>query len=112
MKNSFLLMIVVLLAGCGTITSEIIPAGKDTYLISGHGYAKKAPEAIMVLYKEANDYCKKIGKLFVPISTESQNFDLYSSSVNMHFRCLLAGDPELDRPVMKRAPDTIIEMKP
>ena len=63
------------------------------------------------LYKSANDYCQKMGKKFVPVSEDSQNFDIYSSSVNMHFRCLMAGDPELERPVIKRVPDTTIEIK-
>jgi len=89
------------LAGCGTKTSEIIPSGKDTYFISGHGYAQKAPEAMTGLYKEANVYCQKMGKNFIPISTDAQSFDLYSSSVNMHFRCLPAGDSELERPIIK-----------
>jgi len=110
MKKLFFIVFVALLAGCGTTTSEIITVGNDTYFISGHGYAKKAPEAMTALYREANACCQNMGKKFVPVSTDSQSFDLYSSSVNMHFRCLLAGDPELERPVIKRIPDTLIEL--
>lgn len=110
MKNLILIFVGALLAGCGTTTSEIIPSGNDTYFISGHGYAQKAPEAMSSLYREANTYCQNMGKKFVPVSTDSQSFDLYSSSVNMHFRCLLANDPELERPTMKRIPDTLIEV--
>jgi len=62
------------------------------------------------LYREANDYCQNKGQKFVPVSTDSQNFDIYSSSVNMHFRCLLPGDQELERPIVKRIPDAVIEV--
>ena len=101
MKIFILIVFLALLAGCGTVTSEIIPSGNDTYFISGHGYAQKGPEAMTELYKGANAYCQNMGKKFLPVASSSQDFDLYSSSVNMHFRCLPAGDPELERPVMK-----------
>ena len=110
MKKLFLIIFGALLAGCGTKTSEIIPSGNDTYFISGHGYAQKAPEAMTGLYKEANTYCQNMGKKFIPVSTDSQNFDLYSSSVNMHFRCLPEGDTELARPRLQKTPDTTIEV--
>ena len=73
MKILFLIFFGALLAGCGTKTSEIIPSGNDTYFISGHGYAQKAPEAMTGLYKEANTYCHNIGKKFVSVSTDSQS---------------------------------------
>lgn len=62
MKILSTVFLVFLLSGCGTKTSEIVPAGNDTYFISGHGYAQKAPEAMTALYREANDYCQNRGK--------------------------------------------------
>lgn len=111
MKNLFCIFAIILLSGCGVTTSEVVPAGKDTFMIVGHGYATKAPEAMLELYKEANKYCSAFEKHFVPVSTSSEPFDQLSSSVQMHFRCLREGDPELNRPMLEPSPGTLVEIK-
>jgi hypothetical protein len=110
MKKSFYLLIFCFLSGCGVTTSEVVPAGKDTYMISGHGYAIGGPEAMLELYKAANRYCLGLERHFLPVSTNTVPFDQRSSSVSMNFRCLLAGDRELERPMMRIEPTTRIEV--
>jgi hypothetical protein len=100
----------LLLASCGTTTSEIISAGKDTYFISGRGYAVTSSNAFPHLYKEANAFCKGQGKLMNPVSSHAEKVDQMSSSVELTFRCLLESDPEYQRPNMKPAPNTSIEV--
>jgi hypothetical protein len=100
----------LLLASCGTTTSEIIPAGKDTYFISGRGYAVTSSNAFPHLYKEANAFCSGQGKLMNPISSHAEKVDQMSSSVELTFRCLLENDSEYQRPNMRTEPNTKIEV--
>ena len=100
----------MLLASCGTTTSEIVPAGKDTFFISGRGYAVASAGAFTSVYKEANIFCNKQGTYFSPVSSRAEKIDQMSSSVELTFRCLHEGDPELQRPQMKPLPTTSVEI--
>ena len=57
----------VLVAGCVTVGSDVVPVGKDTYQMSmtGVGFATQANTNVKAL-KAANDYCNKMGKHMVP----------------------------------------------
>jgi len=102
--------LILLLASCGVTTSEVVPAGKDTYFVSGRGYAVASGGSFAKVYKEADEFCKKQGKFFTPVSSHAEKIDQMSSSVELTFRCLLEGDPELQRPQMKPLPNTAIEV--
>jgi predicted small secreted protein len=104
------ILLSLLLAACGTTTSEIIPAGKDTFFISGRGYAVTSSNAFPHLYKKANAFCNEHGKLMNPVSSHSEKVDQMSSSVELTFRCLLESDPEYQRPNMKPVPNASIEV--
>jgi len=100
----------IFLSSCGVTTSGVTPAGKDTYFISGRGYAVTSDNAFPALYKEADTFCKNQGKAFSPFSSHAERVDQMSSSVNLTFRCLLENDPEYKRPEMKQVPNTSIEV--
>ncbi len=94
------------LAACVT-TSEIVPAGKDSYMITGAARGTHSGEAIAAL-KAANAYCDKLGK-HMTIRSEETGYSLDYRAMNLIFSCLDANDPEYKRPDLRRDPTTIIE---
>lgn len=92
---------IALLSGCVT-TSEIIPMGKDSYMVSGSGtgglsYGKTMPAAL----KAANAYCTKEGKLMIARHTETQG-RFNGEAADLLFSCVTADDPEYKRPNMRK----------
>ena len=108
-KYNFLLMAV--LAGCAS--SGVIPAGPDTYIVSGQSATGFHSGASVTadLYREANAYCAGIKKQFLPISVNSRDGVPGRAFANseLQFRCLAAGDPDLHRPTMAPVPNVRIE---
>ncbi len=93
--------VTALLGGCVT-TSDIVPMGKDSYMVSGAGtgglsYGKTMPAAL----KAANAYCTKQGKFMVPRHTETQG-RFNGEAADLLFSCVAADDPEYTRPNMRK----------
>ena len=102
MKNLKILCLpfFLLLAACTSI-SEVVPVGKDTFMLTGsNNHSRSTGGEIKVeLFKVANAYCASLGKELMPVKTSSVDARLFNSSTSdLYFRCLLAGDPELRRP--------------
>ena len=88
-------VLVVLLAGCVTVGSSVVPVGKDTYQMSmtGVGFATQANTNIKAL-NAANEYCDKLSKHMVPkTSAESGVYGWSPRQDNLVFMCLDANDP-------------------
>ena len=89
-----------------------VQVGRDTYMVANTGAWSWSSGAALKadLYQQANTYCHSRGLLIQPVSTNSNNGDLYQfAHAELQFRCLAAGDPEIHRPAMGRAPDVVIE---
>jgi len=84
----------VILTSCKATSSEIVSIGKDTYYISGRGYALTSDNAFPALYKKADIFCKNQGKSVIPVSSQTEKSALMSYGINLTFRCLLENDPE------------------
>jgi hypothetical protein len=110
MQFTLTLLVCFVLTACGVVTSDIVPAGKDTYFMSGRGYAVASGGSFAKVYKEADVFCKKQGKVSTPVSSHAEKIDQMSSSVDLTFRCLFESDPELQRPNMKPIANTSIEI--
>jgi hypothetical protein len=93
-------------AGCVS-TSEIVPAGKDSYMVTGasHGGASGGKEGAAAL-KAANAYCEKMGKHLQMRRTDT-GYSLNYASMNLVFSCLDANDPEYKRPELAPANDAL-----
>lgn len=106
--RSILLFAVVITAGCVT-TSEIVPAGKDSYMVAGTGVGGlgQGKDGIAAL-KAANSYCAKMGK-FMQILRKDGESNFNATSTNLIFSCLNENDPEYQRPDLHRDPNTVIE---
>ena len=107
-------LIVLLLEGCATQTKgEPLQLGPDTYSTSVPFYpgAWARPDlkhsssaAYQAALSEAKTYCAGLGKELLVTNTRKGVED-----VEVIFRCLSKGDPELVRPVYRETPDTVIE---
>lgn len=109
MKYVFILLSLVL-AGCGTVPSSsgVLPLGPDTYRISARASmgAESASQKMAVL--EGQQHCKSIGREFMVTGTKVLKAN---GGYEVTFRCLLLNDPELRRPNLERAPDSVIQIR-
>jgi hypothetical protein len=58
-------------------------------------------------FKEAGDHCASLGREMMAISTYTKEYEPFEVT----YRCLKSDDPELKRPTLERAPDTVIQVK-
>jgi len=109
MNKLSLILTVAIVSGCAH--SGVVPIGPDTYMIANSewGFTSGGVQKAKVM-KEASDYCSSIGRQMLPVST-NQNDVAWGKTpaAEVQFRCLSAGDPELQRPTLQLAPTTVIE---
>lgn len=97
-----LIAAVALLAGC-QVSSRVVPAGKDSYMISSHVAGCISCAASVKSLETANDYCGKEGKVaIVRNSNSSTNGFGYEVGNTMVFSCVSSDDPEYQRPTLRK----------
>lgn len=105
----------LVLVGCASNTG-VVNMGKDTYMIARQqatgfpGLGNLKAEII----GEGSRYCAGQGKEFQIVSTQETQppyvLGNYPRS-EIQFMCLRPEDPAYQRPVLKKAPDTVIEVR-
>lgn len=109
MKIGYLFFVgfLAMIVSCASIT-EVVPAGKDTYIIAGGDSSETISGASIKtdLYKKANIHCEAMGMKIMPLDES-----VFSHSAELRFRCLKEDDPEYTRPIMESVPDVRIETK-
>lgn len=101
------------LAGCVT-TSDVTSMGRDTFMIStdARGGFNSSSELTARSAQKANSYCAGLGKQMLPTSIENQGVRGWTPQENtLMFRCLTANDPDNQRPIMRREPNSVIEVR-
>ena len=101
------LFVVGAVAGCGG-TSRVLQLGPDTYRTSAEAvWLSGAEEAVL---ETAANHCAGLGRQMVvqQMSSRPSAYATYAAAT-ANFRCLAAGDPELRRPTLERAPNVVIE---
>jgi len=98
------------LVGCST-SPEIVPAGPDTYSVSAGGGLGWTPSSAPIrakVYRAANDFCAERGLIMVPVSVDQRPGEMgrHTASMELVFRALRPGDPEIERPTVEK-PDYI-----
>ena len=93
-----------LISGCAT-TSDIVPYGKDTYMLSAGdiwgGYSSGTLQVKAA--QRANEYCQSIGKVFVVRNTGTAGVQGWTStSSTLVFSCVDEKDAEKTRPNLRR----------
>ena len=98
------------LAGC-VGTSEIVPMGKDSYLIAGRAQGSmNAGMGMIAATKDANAYCAKQDRYMVVRRTsETGNPGFGGQTDQLIFSCVTADDPEYTRPNLHNDPTTVIQ---
>jgi len=93
-----ILSLVLFFAGC--VSSDVISAGPDTYMVSASGAGFATAGVREVVYKKANDFCAAKGLVMVPVSFKAKPGELGRSapSADLTFRALKPGDPAIGRP--------------
>lgn len=95
-------IIMLIMTGCATKSSGVLQLGPDTYSVSVA--SSKTIDARKVALNEAKAFCVGIEKELLVTNTRGPSYDL-----EVVFRCLNKGDPELVRPVYRDVPNTVIE---
>ena len=91
------------LSGCVS-TTEIVPAGKDSFMIAGAAQGgMNSGHSIIAATKAANDYCAKQGKVMQIRNTSTAGSAGFGGEhSNLIFSCLSADDPEYTRPNLRK----------
>lgn len=115
-KLTGIIAITLAVSACASHTG-IVPMGRDTFMIAKQqatgfpGLGNMKAEIIA----EASQYCAAQGKELQIVSTQEAQppyiLGNYPRS-EIQFMCLSAGDRELQRPKLQKAPDTVIEVRP
>ena len=112
MRRLLVPMVVVLLAGCAG--PEVVPIGRDTYMVAKDGsFTTFGGGAVKAeLYKQANAFCESKGKQLMPVNDSSRDsgYGRYANA-ELQFRCLKDGDLGLRRPTMESVPDIKIKIE-
>lgn len=101
----------LLFVACAT-SSGVQRLGPDTFSVSSAAAPARGgySEARRIALDDANEYCTKIGKEILVLNIGTATTNVYGAgSADVTFRCLSKGDPELQRPEYRQAPDTVIE---
>ena len=107
----FLALALGLSTGC--YTTDIAPAGRDTYMIVVRGGFDTAEIVRAKAYARANAWCEKRGLVMVPILDQARDVNVGRSpgTATLYFRAVPPTDGENVRPRLERAPDTTIEVR-
>jgi len=85
------LLFVLFLFSCVSIT-DIVPAGPDTYRISGmdRSMGASGENVKTELFKRASDHCALQGKTFEPDSSSSKDYQVFVGLANaaLTFHCV------------------------
>ena len=111
-KQIFAASLGVATLGCAGQTG-VVPIGPDTYLVAHQGWisTQSVAELKGQAFTEAGTFCNARGKQLLPVSTKDTPGVIGRSypEAEVQFRCLNAGDPELQRPTLQKTPDILIE---
>ena len=107
MRIGFLGLIAAL-AGCVS-SSDVVPMGKDSYMISGSGTGGLSiGKTSVAATKKANAFCATQQKFMIVRRLDTQP-SFNAESTTLLFSCVAENDPEYQRPNLRKDPTTIVE---
>jgi hypothetical protein len=106
----FILAIVtpLVVAGCVS-TTEIVPAGRDTFMVSTTASDVVSGQAPIASVKAANKYCESRDQHMIIRRTDSLVRGLGPSMNTLVLSCVGETDPEYQRPNLRHDPNVIID---
>jgi hypothetical protein len=83
-----ILSYIILFSGCAAINTGIVQIADDTYMYGKQDWQEYSGSVIKAgLYQEANAFCAKKGKKFVPITSTHQDYGFQWASAEIQFTC-------------------------
>lgn len=115
LKDYYLILSALLLSGCMTNSTGVIPYGPDTFTVTAQSELGGMIEAKKKALSDANSHCESMNKKLMPVSESSSTpLDFVGDPIPTYevtFRCLKDGDPDLRRPNMVKEADVVIETR-
>jgi hypothetical protein len=101
MRRIGIIAALVMFSACQT-SSQVVQAGKDTYMVSSHVAACVSCSASVQSLKTANEFCLKQGK-YVSIRNSQSTTNAFGYEVGneLIFSCITEADPENIRPSLR-----------
>lgn len=101
------IIIAAITSGC--VSSRVISAGPDTYMVTASGAGFSTAGVRETVYDKANAFCAERGLVMVPVSCNARPGELGQRppSADLIFRALKPGDPEILRPQLIESDETI-----
>lgn len=100
-----------LIGGCA-VAHDVAKLGPDTYTVSANAAPARggASGARSLAVNAAGAYCERMSREVLVTNISGQTTNVYGAgSVDVTFRCLQPGDPQLQRPTHEKAPDVIVQ---
>ncbi len=111
MKSKVACLLAIALCACAQ-SSGVLKMGPDTYSVSVHAAPARGGQvgARNIALTDAGNYCTGMGKEILVTNTSSGASSHFpGGTVEITFRCLSKGDPDLQRPDYRSVPTTVIE---
>jgi hypothetical protein len=104
---SLALLIAFAISGC--VSSDVISAGPDTYMVTASGAGFSTAGVREKVYAKANAYCASRGLVMVPVSFKARPGQLGRNppSADLVFRALKPGDPAIERPMISESDEAV-----
>lgn len=99
-------------AGCTSAAqvTEPLAVGPDTYTVSSRTSRGGTAPAKEAAVSAARQQCVRLSKQLLVVSSDTNiGSNAGQGVVNLKFRCVAAGDPELHRPNVQPSPHLVIE---
>ena len=107
-------VVALMLTACA-MSSGVVKMGPDTYTVSVAASPARGGEigAKSLAYEQASKQCSDMGKELLVTNTRAERTTTMGAGMTeLTFRCLAAGDPDLQRPTYRSTPDVVIENRP
>jgi hypothetical protein len=102
------------LAGCAA-TNEIVPVGKDTYMVSGWGKSPggySGAEVKATAIHEASKFCADQGKQVQVVTANQRDMSFgVNATAELQFMCLSSSDTDFTRATVKKEADQVLEVR-
>lgn len=105
--KTYFITLLLLVAGCAT--SNIIPVGPETYMVTSSGAGFSSAGVREAVFEKANAFCTEKGLVMIPVSfkAEEGRYGQNAPNASLTFRALRSGDPAIQRPDIVEADDSV-----
>jgi hypothetical protein len=98
----------LILTGC-VATTEIVPVGRDSFMVSTTASDVVSGQAPIASAKAANKYCESHSQHMIIRRTDNLVRGIGPSMNSLVFSCVDDTDPEYQRPNLHRDPNVLVE---